>query len=521
MLSLNEASWQVLRGERAVQVGESVKPARGRRAGKAVVTGDGDDALFEALRTLRKRLADEAGMPPYIVFNDASLRDMAQRQPTTLEEFATIAGVGQAKLARYGKRVRGADPDSAGPLIARQRSCTAVVCVAAIDRCHINLTDFFTAPSSTSGSLDKIFASDQYDPAFASAARSQKIWRRAITEIEAARGSLGSISQRRFHPGPLQPLPTWRSIMRVERDWLRNLIFDGEEARRFTQDSAILPDVWLAGGMFFCRDPKARVDLLLTPYKGYSSSFLARLPCDVDSSISAAPWSLRSDSAIFTVDAARASGPSILRLDARVLLRPTWSIAVNQTNVAVALTLEELIAAVLPLSDWWTRNIATGDQSRSASAQVSWLRKVVGVMALCSHELSEPRKRTCHVARKPAQWMRSTRLDASGVPRVPTRRSSTVSLATSEREELSSIDCSTPRPASRASSRPPSAHKSRRCRSCGMWGSTAPPSFPCSAQCTRRRAMRRAASSTSSARSCAGRSSTVASMRVIPRSWIR
>jgi ATP-dependent DNA helicase RecQ len=103
-LSLNEASWQVLRGERAVQVGESVRPARGRKAAKPVAAGGGDDALFEALRTLRKRLADEAGMPPYIVFNDASLRDMAQRQPTTLEEFATIVGVGQAKLARYGEQ---------------------------------------------------------------------------------------------------------------------------------------------------------------------------------------------------------------------------------------------------------------------------------------------------------------------------------------------------------------------------------------------------------------------------------
>jgi ATP-dependent DNA helicase RecQ len=103
VLSLNEASWQVLRGERPVQVGESVKPARARKGAKAVATG-GDDALFEALRVLRKRLADEAGMPPYIVFNDASLRDMAQRQPTTLEEFATILGVGQAKLARYGNQ---------------------------------------------------------------------------------------------------------------------------------------------------------------------------------------------------------------------------------------------------------------------------------------------------------------------------------------------------------------------------------------------------------------------------------
>jgi ATP-dependent DNA helicase RecQ len=41
-------------------------------------------------------------MPPYIVFNDASLREMAQRQPKTLPEFANIPGVGQAKLARYG-----------------------------------------------------------------------------------------------------------------------------------------------------------------------------------------------------------------------------------------------------------------------------------------------------------------------------------------------------------------------------------------------------------------------------------
>jgi ATP-dependent DNA helicase RecQ len=103
VVSLNEASWQVLRGERMVQVGESVKPARSRKGARPAATG-GDDELFQALRTLRKRLADEAGMPPYIIFNDASLRDMAQRQPTTLEEFAGIAGVGQAKLTRYGEQ---------------------------------------------------------------------------------------------------------------------------------------------------------------------------------------------------------------------------------------------------------------------------------------------------------------------------------------------------------------------------------------------------------------------------------
>src|SRR6185295_16881195 len=102
VVSLNEASWQVLRGERSVSVGESVKPAKSRKATAKPGTPDRDDKLFQALRALRKRLADEAGMPPYVIFNDASLWDMAQRQPTTLPEFSTIAGVGQAKLTRYG-----------------------------------------------------------------------------------------------------------------------------------------------------------------------------------------------------------------------------------------------------------------------------------------------------------------------------------------------------------------------------------------------------------------------------------
>jgi ATP-dependent DNA helicase RecQ len=102
VISLNEASWQVLRGERPVSVGESVKPARARKGAKAAATGSSNDPLFEALRTLRKRLADAAGMPPYIIFNDASLREMAQVQPTTLPAFSTITGVGQAKLTRYG-----------------------------------------------------------------------------------------------------------------------------------------------------------------------------------------------------------------------------------------------------------------------------------------------------------------------------------------------------------------------------------------------------------------------------------
>ena len=81
------------------RVGQACPGSQGREAGD----NGSDNPLFEALRRLRKRLADEAGMPPYIIFNDASLLDMAQRQPKTLEEFSTIFGVGQAKLARYGE----------------------------------------------------------------------------------------------------------------------------------------------------------------------------------------------------------------------------------------------------------------------------------------------------------------------------------------------------------------------------------------------------------------------------------
>jgi ATP-dependent DNA helicase RecQ len=59
--------------------------------------------LFETLRALRKRLADAQGMPPYVIFHDATLREIAERRPVTLGEFAGIRGVGEAKLARYGE----------------------------------------------------------------------------------------------------------------------------------------------------------------------------------------------------------------------------------------------------------------------------------------------------------------------------------------------------------------------------------------------------------------------------------
>jgi ATP-dependent DNA helicase RecQ len=62
------------------------------------------DGLFDALRELRKRLADEHGVPPYVVFHDATLREMSARRPQSIGEFAELHGVGEAKLARYGEQ---------------------------------------------------------------------------------------------------------------------------------------------------------------------------------------------------------------------------------------------------------------------------------------------------------------------------------------------------------------------------------------------------------------------------------
>jgi ATP-dependent DNA helicase RecQ len=63
-----------------------------------------DAALFEALRALRRTIAEERGVPPYLIFSDASLRDMASVRPVTLEQFRDVKGVGDWKLQTFGDR---------------------------------------------------------------------------------------------------------------------------------------------------------------------------------------------------------------------------------------------------------------------------------------------------------------------------------------------------------------------------------------------------------------------------------
>ncbi|MHB8148440.1 MAG: HRDC domain-containing protein, partial [Vulcanimicrobiaceae bacterium] len=62
-----------------------------------------DDALFERLREVRKRLADAASIPPYVVFSDATLRALAAQKPLDARAFLSVSGVGDVKLERYGE----------------------------------------------------------------------------------------------------------------------------------------------------------------------------------------------------------------------------------------------------------------------------------------------------------------------------------------------------------------------------------------------------------------------------------
>jgi ATP-dependent DNA helicase RecQ len=106
-LSLNDASWEVLRGERKVSmIAAPERRAKGKRKAEAdasPVSQSPDTALFERLRQLRKQLADAAGLPPYVIFHDSTLRELAVRKPETLTDFARIPGVGQSKLDRYAQ----------------------------------------------------------------------------------------------------------------------------------------------------------------------------------------------------------------------------------------------------------------------------------------------------------------------------------------------------------------------------------------------------------------------------------
>ena len=99
-LSFGPAARALLKGEETLEL--VLPPARMRRARRDRAANPDGDPLFEALRARRRALAAEGGVPPYVIFHDSTLREMAAAKPASLGEMARIPGVGAAKLERYG-----------------------------------------------------------------------------------------------------------------------------------------------------------------------------------------------------------------------------------------------------------------------------------------------------------------------------------------------------------------------------------------------------------------------------------
>lgn len=106
-LKLNAASWQILRQQLTVQVAvpKDLKPTETKVSSAPVALDDSPESaqLFAELKALRKRLADQQSVPPYVVFHESTLKQMAQLRPQTLNDFGQLSGVGSRKLAQYGE----------------------------------------------------------------------------------------------------------------------------------------------------------------------------------------------------------------------------------------------------------------------------------------------------------------------------------------------------------------------------------------------------------------------------------
>lgn len=103
ILQLNAASWGAMRGLKKVWL-IPTKSRKAKTSTREAVSWQGvSRTLFEDLRALRLRIARERTVPPYIIFSDASLRDMARRRPETTAAFLTVHGVGDKKLADFGQ----------------------------------------------------------------------------------------------------------------------------------------------------------------------------------------------------------------------------------------------------------------------------------------------------------------------------------------------------------------------------------------------------------------------------------
>jgi ATP-dependent DNA helicase RecQ len=101
VLTITDRGWNAIRGDETPRL---LKPAASPRKRVSEDSWDGvDRGLFDTLRVVRRKIATQRQVPAYIVFGDASLRDMARRRPSTVDAFLEVSGVGQAKARQYGE----------------------------------------------------------------------------------------------------------------------------------------------------------------------------------------------------------------------------------------------------------------------------------------------------------------------------------------------------------------------------------------------------------------------------------
>jgi len=106
-LELTEKSRPLLRGETQLQARKQLRPEPGKKQPKKSSAKSElrsiDEPIFQALRELRTKLAEQQGVPPYVIFADSALTEMSRLRPLSEDAFRYINGVGEIKLERYGK----------------------------------------------------------------------------------------------------------------------------------------------------------------------------------------------------------------------------------------------------------------------------------------------------------------------------------------------------------------------------------------------------------------------------------
>jgi ATP-dependent DNA helicase RecQ len=102
-LRLTQSARGLLRGETTLQLREEPDKPKKRRASVRIELELEDEDLMDALRETRREIASAHGIPPYVIFHDATLVDMIQQRPQRVEDLLQISGIGQAKLEKYGQ----------------------------------------------------------------------------------------------------------------------------------------------------------------------------------------------------------------------------------------------------------------------------------------------------------------------------------------------------------------------------------------------------------------------------------